>query len=70
MSHVVESHKHIAVDKFSFLYSQEESILFAEVCGFLHQTKIRPVPADERFMSLKMKFLSARDPEGRFFKVV
>lgn len=33
------------------------------------QTEISPIPAEERFMSLRMKFLSACDPEGRFLKV-
>ena len=71
LSHIVESHKHIGAGKFSFLYSEgKKNALFAEVCGFPPQTEISPFPTDERFMSLRMKFLSVRDPEGRFLKVV
>lgn len=51
----------------SFLYSQK-NILFAEVCGFLSQTEISPIPRD--LWASEWIFLSVRDPDGRFLKVV
>lgn len=66
---VILSHKHIDVGKFSFSYSLKKFV-FAEVCGFVHQTEINSVPVDKRFMSLRLKFLSVHDPGGRFLKAV